>query len=257
MNISQEGIDLIKSFEGCILQSYDDYNDKIINAGDTVRGTLTIGWGLTSADINVYKGMKITQEEADNMFLQHLQKYIDDVNNLGREWTQNEFDALVSFNYNTGSVYTLTNGRDKTTIVKKMAEYVYSNGKVYQGLVRRRQAEIAMFLGSGNIGLTNTCSSSGNDVIRQLQHQINVQGFGNITEDGIFGNETLSHLPILRKGANGEITKWLQLRIGAVPDGCFGNNTENSVKYMQHKWGLEEDGIVGRNTWNVICKNEV
>ncbi|MBE6051857.1 MAG: lysozyme, partial [Clostridium sp.] len=45
MRISQKGINLIKEFEGCILQSYDDYNDRIVNAGDNVRGTLTIGYG--------------------------------------------------------------------------------------------------------------------------------------------------------------------------------------------------------------------
>ena len=62
MFISERGLELIKSFEGCILQSYDDYDEKIINEGDTVRGTLTIGYGHIEG---VYKGQIISLSEAE------------------------------------------------------------------------------------------------------------------------------------------------------------------------------------------------
>ncbi len=49
MKTSLNGRKLIESFEGLILTSYDDYNDHIVNTGDTVHGVLTIGYGHTSA----------------------------------------------------------------------------------------------------------------------------------------------------------------------------------------------------------------
>ena len=52
MNISQRGIDLIKSYEGCRLTAY-------VCPG----GVWTIGWGHTGND--VYEGQVITQAEAD------------------------------------------------------------------------------------------------------------------------------------------------------------------------------------------------
>ena len=58
MRTSQEGISLIKKFEGCRLESY-------LCSADV----LTIGYGHTEG---VYDGMKITQEMADEMLEKDL-----------------------------------------------------------------------------------------------------------------------------------------------------------------------------------------
>lgn len=94
-----------------------------------------------------------------------------------------------------------------------------------------------------------------------LQRELNAQGYkdkdGNVlVEDGIPGPLTLSACPVVKKGARGNITTWIQLRCGATPDGIFGTDTENAVKYMQHKWGLEEDGVVGPQTWSKLLQEE-
>ena len=92
------------------------------------------------------------------------------------------------------------------------------------------------------------------NIYLQLQRELNAQGFtdknGNkLIEDGIPGPLTLSACPVVRKGASGNITTWIQLRCGATPDGIFGIDTENAVKWMQRKWNINDDGIVGPNTW--------
>ncbi|MBD7912374.1 GH25 family lysozyme [Clostridium cibarium] len=105
----------------------------------------------------------------------------------------------------------------------------------------------------------NSGNSTVDDVVRKLQSEINSQGFGNIAVDGIVGEETLSHVPVIRYGANGEITKCLQILLNRkgynlAADGVFGDNTLNAVKSFQSKKGLLVDGIVGKNTWSSLLK---
>lgn len=95
------------------------------------------------------------------------------------------------------------------------------------------------------------------DIYYILQRELNAQGFrdknGNkLVEDGIPGPLTLSACPVVKKGASGNITTWIQLRCGATPDGIFGNDTENAVKWMQRKWNINDDGIVGIMTWTKL-----
>ena len=61
MNISKEGIALIKKFEGCELQAYQDS-----------VGVWTIGYGHTK---DVQEGLKITQEEAEVMLQEEMPEY--------------------------------------------------------------------------------------------------------------------------------------------------------------------------------------
>jgi GH25 family lysozyme M1 (1,4-beta-N-acetylmuramidase) len=95
----------------------------------------------------------------------------------------------------------------------------------------------------------------GDDVVAQLQRLINEQGFGDIDVDNIAGNETLGHAPLIKKGAEGEITKWIQLRVGMTGnevDGVFGSNTKQAVISFQSYRGISADGVVGRNTWREL-----
>jgi lysozyme len=83
MNISNEGISLIKKFEGCELDSYKD-----------AVGVWTIGYGHTK---NVKEGMTISKEQADNMLLNELDEYCEYVENAVEvDLEQCQIDALVS-----------------------------------------------------------------------------------------------------------------------------------------------------------------
>ena len=143
--VSQNGIKLIKEFEGCRLKAYQD-----------AVGVWTIGYGTTNADksitgTTIKSGLTISQATADSWLKKSLDnKYGPKVNKYDSKykWTQNEFDALISFAYNIGSIDQLTdNGsRSRATIAKKMLEYTHAGGKVLAGLVRRRKAEHDLFV---------------------------------------------------------------------------------------------------------------
>lgn len=141
MNISNEGISLIKKFEGCELESYQDS-----------VGVWTIGYGHTK---NIKQGMTISKEQADNMLLNELDEYCEYVEKaVDVTLKQCEFDALVAWTYNLGPT-----NLNKSTMLKKLNNKEYQDvpheikrwnkagGKVLQGLVRRREAESLLFQG--------------------------------------------------------------------------------------------------------------
>ena len=140
MTISDDGIALIKRFEGCRLIAYKPV---------AAERYYTIGYGHYGKD--VYAGMHITQAQADAYLRQDLVKYAHkvDIYDAKYHWTQSEFDALVSFAYNVGSIDQLTahGTRSKSQVADKMLSYVYGAGhRKLSGLVTRRKAERDLFL---------------------------------------------------------------------------------------------------------------
>jgi lysozyme len=139
MNISQVGINLIKSFEGCVLHEYKD---------DV--GVPTIGWGHTGG---VQPNQKITQAQADDLLKMDLRKFENGVNDLVKvPVNQYQFDALVSFAFNCGleglrtsDLLMKLNKKDYAGCVKEFDRWIHAGGEVLQGLVNRRNAEQALF----------------------------------------------------------------------------------------------------------------
>lgn len=134
--ISQAGIKLIKSFEGCRLKAYKPV---------PTEQYWTIGWGHYGPDVK--EGMTITRSDADDMFLKDLEEYEAAVNRLTVELNQNQYDALVSFAYNcgVGGLMKLCLGRTLAQIAQSMPLYNKGGGNVLAGLVRRRMAELVLF----------------------------------------------------------------------------------------------------------------
>lgn len=92
----------------------------------------------------MHPGHKISAAQAEAYLRADLEKYEKKVDKYRKyAWTQNEFDAMVSFAYNVGSIDKLTaNGtRSKPVIAEKLLLYNKGGGKVLPGLVRRREAE--------------------------------------------------------------------------------------------------------------------
>ena len=139
MQIGQEGLNLIKHFEGCELQAYK-----------CPAGVWTIGYGHIKG---VSEGMTITQDEAEQMLIDEMAEYEGYVNKLVTvELNQNQFDAMVSWVYNLGggnlsasTLLKVLNAGDYDGVPAQMMRWNKAGGKVLEGLTRRRQAEADLF----------------------------------------------------------------------------------------------------------------
>lgn len=141
MNISQKGIDLIKNFEGCRLNAYK-----------CPAGVWTIGYGHTGSEVK--PGLKITQAEAEKILKSDLVVHCNNVSKLVKvPLNQNQFDALVSFEYNVGygnfsksTLLKLLNQKKYKEASGQFEKWVYANKKILSGLVKRRKAEKDLFI---------------------------------------------------------------------------------------------------------------
>lgn len=141
MVYSKDGLALTKHFESCRLIPYYD-----------VGGCLTNGWGNTH---NVVRGQQITQEQADADLLTNLQEAVDAVNlYVSVPLRQSQFDSLVDLTFNCGvsafkhsTLLRKLNALDYDGACDEFDRWVFDNGKVIPGLVRRRDAEQVLWDG--------------------------------------------------------------------------------------------------------------
>lgn len=142
--ISEDGLNLVKHFEGIYLTAYKD-----------PVGIWTIGYGHTGLqhkDGTVYAGRKITKAEAEQLLRYDMRQFEARVETFVKvPLNDNQFSALVSFDFNTG-------GLGKSTLLKKLnagdyegaadqfGAWVKAGGKTLSGLVRRRKSERNLFL---------------------------------------------------------------------------------------------------------------
>ena len=191
---------------------------------------------LTSMEIGLYT------------YTSFLNEYID----VERFKTLKLWEA----NYNN-SPWNLPSNGFTNRIGHQYTEKGYING--VNGVCDVNEFNEGVFNGNKQVAINNPVQATTDNIYLQLQRELNAQGFtdknGNkLIEDGIPGELTLSACPLVRKGASGNITTWIQLRCGATPDGIFGTDTENAVKWMQRKWNINDDGIVGPNTWRKLLE---
>lgn len=147
--ISPAGIQLIKSFEGCARLRPDGLYEAYPDPG-TGSAPWTIGWGATGPDIG--PDTIWTREQCDDRFEVDVARHAREVAHaLGDcATTQRQFDALVSFHYNTGAIRraTLTRLHKQGEFIRAAAEFArwkYAGGQILKGLVRRRRAEAELY----------------------------------------------------------------------------------------------------------------
>lgn len=145
MTTSERGIELIKTFEGFSASAY-----KCVPSEEYY----TIGYGHYSPSVKASD--TISMRDAEKLLKDDLAYYEMqvDVWNEKYHFNTNEYDALVSFAYNIGSISQLTQygKRTKAEIADAMLLYVHDGaGNTLEGLVRRREAERELFLTPVNV----------------------------------------------------------------------------------------------------------
>jgi GH24 family phage-related lysozyme (muramidase) len=143
--INQEGLDLVKHFEGFYPTAYKD-----------PVGVWTIFWGHTGLqhrDGTVYPGRSGTREEGERLLRYDMNQFERRVETFVKvPLTDNQFAALVSFDFNTGGLGRSTllkklNAGDYTGAANEFLKWIRGGGRVLPGLVRRRKSERNLFLG--------------------------------------------------------------------------------------------------------------
>ena len=115
MQISEKGISLIKHFEGCRLEAYQDS-----------VGIWTIGYGTIKG---VKEGDKINQDEAEHLLQEEM------VFNLGPN------------NLKSSTLLKVLNEGEYDEVPEQVVRWNKAGGKVLEGLKKRREAESLLFQG--------------------------------------------------------------------------------------------------------------
>ncbi len=143
MKFNDAGLKLIKEFEGCKLKAYRD-----------IVGVITIGWGATHDDGPIKPGTVWTQAQADDRLNKDLLRFQNGVYDLlDVSLSDDQYSALVCFSYNLGltalkysHLLAKINDEDFEGAAEEFLKWCKAGGKVVPGLLRRRQAERALFL---------------------------------------------------------------------------------------------------------------
>ena len=148
MQVSDAGIELIKSFEGFRANAYPDPK----SGGDP----WTVGYGTTKFPSGrpVKKGDYVTPAQAEMYLREDVKKFANSVDALVTvPLKQCQYDALVSFVYNLGATNFRTstllkklNAKDYKGAADEFLRWVSPGSSVEAGLRRRRTAERDLFL---------------------------------------------------------------------------------------------------------------
>ena len=142
--VGARGIELIQAFEGFRADAYL-----------CPAKVWTIGYGHTAG---VKKGQTVTKEQALDLLRQDLAWVELALATVGVPLNQNEYDALASFVFNVGAGAfgkstlrrLLVTGSPRKVVAEQFMRWTKGGGRVLSGLVRRREAERALFLAPVN-----------------------------------------------------------------------------------------------------------
>jgi lysozyme len=261
LKISEKGLAMIESFEGCVLK-----------ASNKLDGVWTIGYGQTGSYYGkrVRRGMTTTKAEAHAWLRDHsIKTYEDAVTQAVKvPLNQNQFDALVSFAYNVGvgalkqsTALRKLNVGDYAGAADALTMWTKCNGKVLAGLVRRRKEERALFLtpvtqtNTGNTDLLRK-GDRGDDV-KLLQHRLNLLGW-QLTEDGIWGVQTDSAVRgyQYRAGLTVDGIVGAKTKAALIRDAILARAAETGAYMVKHKWHYQDKTCRAKSTFDATRKLE-
>lgn len=139
MKISDAGLALIRRFEGCKLEAYQDS-----------AGIWSIGFGHT---LGVCRGDRCTQEQADAKLMEDSHRAENCLDKcVTAELTQGEYDGLCALIYNIGcgafrgsTLLRYINDGRMDDAAEQFQRWNHAGGRTIDGLTARRKAEREMF----------------------------------------------------------------------------------------------------------------
>lgn len=148
MTTSENGISIIKKFEGLVLHAYKDPGSK--------NGLpITIGYGSTmyKDGTKIKLGDTITQEQAIDLLHWEVNNKTSVLRGMNLQLNQNQFDAITSFIYNVGIgnfmsstlLKIIRKDPNDPDIMEQFMRWVYNDGKIMEALVNRRKLEADLY----------------------------------------------------------------------------------------------------------------
>lgn len=182
--LSDDALADLKRWEGCVLYSYDDADPaspkRFVRSSAGLRGTLTIGYGHTTA---VMPGQRIDQATAETLLRADLEPVEAAVERCIRvPLTDGQFGALVSFAFNLGHATTpdsplsniaaTLNKADYAGAIQRMQRYTKKReaGKLVDddGLVNRRAAEAGLWARGTYVASASQPATTGTSTAREV-----------------------------------------------------------------------------------------
>lgn len=249
MKVSRKGLIELASHEGVVPMPYKDS-----------VGVWTFGIGHTkyAGDPNPYslpKGKAQPLSYVFQVFEKDVEKYAAAVRKAVKvSVSQHEFDALVSFHYNTGAIAraTLTNRLNFGDRVG--AANAFMNWTTPKEITARRRKEMELFRYGkyGNGKVTVWQANSSGKVLWGTGKSVDV--FDYINGNGSEEAELESRY--LERGSKGESVRALQVLLQAKgatikADADFGPATETAVINFQSQY-FDPMGKVGKKTMDLL-----
>ena len=263
LTVSDELIELIKYFEGFIPKAVEDY------------GQYTIGYG-TACDPKDYPN-GITKEEAEVLLREAVAKFEKNVNGFALKnrltFSQQQFDALVSFTYNLGPNWLNTDSTLRSAVINgaKGNDFLFAitmwctagaegEKQILNNLVRRRLIEANVYLN----GKYETTVPANYDYvifdhnIDDPSNVVRIQGYDSNLTDSIRANPTKSGYRFLGWYTAAEGSAWVE-KLDASTAGKTlyghwqkGEGTTEGVKASYKRVTTEAVSVFDSKTGKVI-----
>lgn len=260
LKVSQRGLQEIAAHEGIVSSAYKDS-----------VGVWTVGIGHTknAGYPNPAKERReFSLDEIMGIFARDIEKFENRVRKaFTRKLTQEQFDAAVSFDFNTGGIHRASWVRQFNAGNIVLAKKKFMDWRKPSEIIPRRKKERDLFFDgkySGN-GYVNVYPASGSGTVlwskgKRMAFSAFDKEHNLIAVPNVSAVSRPRLKTLLKKGSRGQNVKTLQNMldqysyiIGQI-DGIFGAKTESAVKSFQERNGLTVDGKVrvGGETWTAL-----